>query len=177
MVIATGADGKERLLHHSRTSHVTVVTRDKGFGTVTLDKQQEPIFRYSISKYDEESLVAGIVQSLRVLVAAGAVEVGTTQLDAERINVKGKFISSLFSLFFSEMCKLQVLNLEHFLEGFNLVFSPSKRGIILHLYYPWFLCEMIKTFEHYTSSKYEVYQTKTCIFQFKRWLAKLCYTN
>lgn len=82
----------------SRTSQVTVVVRDKGYGTVKLDPQKLPIYKYHISKYDEESMVAGLAQSLRVLVAAGAVEVGTTQLDAERFNVKGKLISVLATL-------------------------------------------------------------------------------
>lgn len=92
----SGADSKARLLRHGRTSHITVVTRDKGSGTVTIDKQRDPVFNYSISAYDEESLVAGMVQSLRVFIAAGAVEVGTQQLDGERFNAESESITFIF---------------------------------------------------------------------------------
>ncbi|XP_024394337.1 long-chain-alcohol oxidase FAO4A [Physcomitrium patens] len=85
----SGADNKERLLRHGRTSHITVVVRDKGFGTVEIDKGRNPKISYKMSKYDQETTVAGMVQSLRVLVAAGAVEVGSQQLGAERFNAKG----------------------------------------------------------------------------------------
>uniref|UniRef100_A0A7I4D609 Long-chain-alcohol oxidase n=1 Tax=Physcomitrium patens TaxID=3218 RepID=A0A7I4D609_PHYPA len=85
----SGADGKERLLHHARTSHITVVTRDKGFGTAKIDNDGLPMYSYKISPYDEQTLIAGMIQSLRILVAAGAVEIGTQQLDGERFKVKG----------------------------------------------------------------------------------------
>lgn len=93
----TGADNKERLLRHGRTSHITVVVRDKGFGTVEIDKGRNPKISYKMSKYDQETTVAGMVQSLRVLVAAGAVEVGSQQLGAERFNAKGKFASTFLA--------------------------------------------------------------------------------
>lgn len=89
-----GADGKERLLHHARTSHITVVTRDKGFGTAKIDNDGLPMYSYKISPYDEQTLIAGMIQSLRILVAAGAVEIGTQQLDGERFKVKGNEIST-----------------------------------------------------------------------------------
>lgn len=89
-----GADGKERLTRHSRTSHITVVTRDKGSGCVRVDKHGIPKLQYTISSYDEESLVAGLVQSLRILIAAGAVEVGTQQLEGERFKAQGKQFTS-----------------------------------------------------------------------------------
>ncbi|KAG0612420.1 hypothetical protein M758_6G026300 [Ceratodon purpureus] len=85
----SGADGKERLLRHSRTCHITIVTRDKGYGSAKIDNKGFPVFNYHISSYDEETLIAGMVQSLRVLIAAGAVEVGTQQLDGERFKVEG----------------------------------------------------------------------------------------
>lgn len=91
----SGADGKERMLRHSRTSHITVVTRDKGYGTVRIDKRGLPVINYSISPYDQESLMAGLVQSLRVLIAAGALEVGTQQLRGERFKAKGKVLQTL----------------------------------------------------------------------------------
>lgn len=90
-----GLDGKERMLRHGRTSHITVVTRDKGYGTVSVDKQGLPVFNYSISPYDEESMVAGLEQCSRVLIAAGAVEIGTQQLHGERFKVEGKQPSTI----------------------------------------------------------------------------------
>jgi len=84
-----GADGKERMLRQGRTSHITVVTRDKGSGTVRIDKNRLPVINYKISPYDEESLVAGLEQSLRVLIAAGALEVGTQHLHGERFKAQG----------------------------------------------------------------------------------------
>lgn len=77
------------MLRHSRTSHITIVTRDKGSGSVRIDKNGLPIINYKISAYDEESMMAGMVQSLRVLIAAGAVEVGTQQLTGERFKAQG----------------------------------------------------------------------------------------
>lgn len=85
----SGADGKERMLRHGRTSHITVVTRDKGSGTVRIDKNQLPVINYKISRYDEESMLAGLEQSLRVFIAAGAIEVGTQQLQGERFKAQG----------------------------------------------------------------------------------------
>ena len=60
-----------------------------------VDKQGIPQLRYTISAYDEESLVAGLVQSLRILIAAGAVEVGTQHLEGERFKAQGKDLSFL----------------------------------------------------------------------------------
>ena len=91
----SGADAKAQMLRHARISHITTVTRDKGFGTVKIDKDRDAVFNYSISMYDEESILAGMVQSLRVLIAAGAVEVGTQQLDGERFHVQGTTDTSI----------------------------------------------------------------------------------
>lgn len=94
----TGKDGKERLLQHGRTSHITVVTRDKGYGSAKIDKKGRTVLKYKLSAYDEKTLLAGIVQSLRVLIAAGAVEVGTQQTDGERFKAEGKLETQTLTL-------------------------------------------------------------------------------
>jgi long-chain-alcohol oxidase len=85
-----GKDAKERMLHYSRTVHIGVVTRDKGSGKVGVDRNQHPTFEYSLLAYDEDSMMTGVDQALRILVAAGAIEIGTHQFDGERFKVQGK---------------------------------------------------------------------------------------
>jgi long-chain-alcohol oxidase len=83
-------DAKQRMLHYSRTVHICSVTRDKGSGSVRVDRNREPTFDYTLSDYDEETMMIGVDQALRVLVAAGATQIGTHQFDGECFCVQGE---------------------------------------------------------------------------------------
>ncbi|KAI9196949.1 hypothetical protein LWI28_028469 [Acer negundo] len=58
----SGADLKQRMLKYARTAHLISIIRDRGSGNV---------------------------KALRILIAAGAVEVGTHRSDGQRIKCKG----------------------------------------------------------------------------------------
>ncbi len=54
-----------------------VLTRDKGGGRVTVDSSGRPRLHYCLSPVDAKHLQAGIEAGLRIVAAAGAVEIGT----------------------------------------------------------------------------------------------------
>ena len=56
-----------------------VLTRDKDAGHVTIDDTGQPRLHYSISPHDSRHLMRGMEIGVRVLKAAGALRVATTQ--------------------------------------------------------------------------------------------------
>jgi hypothetical protein len=77
-----------------------------------VDRNQHPTFEYSLLAYDEDSMMTGVDQALRVLVAAGATEIGTHQFDGERFKVQGK--KGLENLNpWSRICKSMIANYMH----------------------------------------------------------------
>jgi choline dehydrogenase-like flavoprotein len=54
---------------------IIVLTRDKGEGTVTVDRDGEPVIDYVVSVYDRKHLLHGLRQAARIHFAAGATAV------------------------------------------------------------------------------------------------------
>ncbi|XWS53785.1 hypothetical protein CRYUN_Cryun10bG0030200 [Craigia yunnanensis] len=81
----SGLDMKRRMLKFSRTAHMITIIRDQGSGKVYAGGR----VTYKFDALDRQNIQAGLRQSLRILVAAGAVEVGTHRSDGQRIRCKG----------------------------------------------------------------------------------------
>jgi len=75
-----GASFKSSLLDMRRLFSFIVLSRDKGFGEVRLDRWGEPRLYYPVADHDKTSLLDGLEMAVRATAAAGASRVSTSQL-------------------------------------------------------------------------------------------------
>ncbi|PRW45373.1 Long-chain-alcohol oxidase FAO1 [Chlorella sorokiniana] len=67
-----GEDFKDLMLQYPNACVVLVLTRDSGSGRVVIDSAGRPRIHYSLSKFDEGSMVKGMELGLRCMAAAGS---------------------------------------------------------------------------------------------------------
>lgn len=70
---------KQRLMRYPYVVSMIVVVRDRDEGAVVLDADGRPLLQYTPSKFDQHSMVEGILRAAEMHLAAGAVEIVTSQ--------------------------------------------------------------------------------------------------
>jgi long-chain-alcohol oxidase len=81
----SGSEMKEAMRKYSRTVSLFAMARDEGSGEVKTAGR----IKYRLSATDKDNIKAGLRRALRILIAAGATEVGTYRNDGQRITCKG----------------------------------------------------------------------------------------
>src|SRR5258707_5007231 len=66
---------REQVAQAPNIATIIVLARDKGEGTISVDRNSEPVVDYVVSAYDRKHLLHGLRQAARVHFAAGATSV------------------------------------------------------------------------------------------------------
>lgn len=80
----SGFEHKKQMMMWQNTSTIIVLTRDKDSeGVIRIDGAGKPRLDWALGQKDEKTLVDGMIQGLKVLLAAGADEVYSGQVEVE----------------------------------------------------------------------------------------------
>src|SRR5258708_3098800 len=77
---------REQIAQAANFATIIVLTRDKGEGTVTVDRDGEPVIDYVVSIYDRKHLLHGLRQAARIHFAAGAKTVNSLHTRRTRLD-------------------------------------------------------------------------------------------
>ena len=72
---------KQSLMRYAHSVMMIVIVRDRDEGSVVLDSNGNPLIQYTTSKFDGNSMVEGILRATELQMAAGALEIVTSQAD------------------------------------------------------------------------------------------------
>ncbi|PWA37423.1 long-chain fatty alcohol dehydrogenase family protein [Artemisia annua] len=81
----SGADIKDRMIKYPRIAKLFSLVKDQSSGEV----REEGKVTYRLTEPDKENLRVGLREALRILVSAGAEEIGTFRNDGQRIKCRG----------------------------------------------------------------------------------------
>jgi choline dehydrogenase-like flavoprotein len=70
---------REEMAQIAHLASIMVLSRDKGEGTVSVDRAGEPLVDYTVSAYDRKHILHGLRQGTRIHLAAGAERVISLQ--------------------------------------------------------------------------------------------------
>ncbi|KAL5055119.1 hypothetical protein RYX36_035801 [Vicia faba] len=118
----SGHDFKQRMLKYPRTSHLITIIRDKASGQVT----REGRISYKLNSTDKENMRSGLQQAVRILIAAGAVEVGTHRSDGQRIKCNENISEKEIEKFIDSVCPVEAALSPG--ENWNLYTSAHQMG-------------------------------------------------
>lgn len=104
----SGLNMKVGMARYTRTATLFTLVRDQGSGKV----KSEGRIRYWLDDTDKENLKTGLRTALKILVAAGAVEVGTFRSDGQSLKCEG----------------INDANLEEFLDTVTAADGPESKG-------------------------------------------------
>ncbi|CAG8665553.1 16307_t:CDS:2 [Cetraspora pellucida] len=81
---------KQFMLQYNHIVPLLIIARDRDPGQIKIDSKGLPKLDYKLSPHDAESVIAGILTSLKILVAAGATKIGTCQTEVEEFEIVGE---------------------------------------------------------------------------------------
>lgn len=73
----SGKQHKEDMHLLSHAAPIIALVRDKNGGRITLDKRGEPLVDYALGDHERKQLTLGLLEGIKVHLAAGATRVGT----------------------------------------------------------------------------------------------------